>query len=381
MFSTLRNYSKIIVIIIAVAMIATGALMGFGAYGNRSTPTNVPKSYIAKVNDTEIAREDFLAALRNQAAQASQLSRSQLIPFRARVLESMIEREVILQQADELGIESSITDQDIEDTLADILEQNEMTEEELISNLAEQDYSLAQLKNDLRINMDTNDIIQQTVEKSYSNVNITEEEVKEAYQELESEKDFAEMQEQLKDNLLKQKQNTAFQNWLESVKAETAITITDPTLSGYKALMNSNFEKAVNDFNNAIENNSFPSLYIYLAESYNGMEETEKAVESFEKAVEEYPEDWELRFSYGDFYAGADEEEKALKQYDKASELAGEDFMAHYRLYLAYSRMEATEKAEAEMEIINDLQQNMQQQQEEIEQNQENSEQNGEEGE
>lgn len=365
MFSSLRNYSKIIIIIIAVAMVVTGALMGFGSYMRNDTTSADMKPYIAKVNDTKIPHETYLAVLRNRAAQTSQLSSSQYLPFKSSILESMIEREVILQKAEEMGIESTVTEEDLEKTIQNILEQNEMTQEELIKKLSEQGYSFDKFKDDLKTDLDTNSIIQQTIEKSYDKVTVSEEEIKKAYEEQEYEEEFTEVKDKIKDSLLNQKRNTAFQNWLESAKAEAEIEITDPSLNGFNALKEGNYDKAISELNKAIESNPYPSLYVYLAEAYEGKGEREDALNSYTTAVEQFPEDWELHYNYGNFLSKIEERDKAISQYDKASELAGENFMAHYQLYIAYNRLEAKDKAEKEMEILKEMQKKYQEQQEE----------------
>lgn len=462
MFSKLRNYSKIIIIIIAAAMVITGGLMGYGAYLNRSAPTNAPSPYVAKVNNTNITQQEYYAILRNQAPQSSQLTRSQIIPFKLSVLDSLIEREVILQNAEEMQLKPQVSDKDVEDYINKILEANEMTKEELVNNLENQGIKYADLERDIKKSLEQSDLIKQVREKSYSNVTVTEEEIQRAYEQvhpliiikgfkddqkaaeekirealskikagtsfadvakeysdidnsdlgfigrdsgylpeevikeafalkkgevsevitgpeayylikvvdkkLATGKDYEEAKAGIKDRLLKQKQSKAFNNWLENAKAEAEIEILDPTLKGYEALRKGNYELAVQELAKALEMNPLPSIYTYLAHAYHGNKQLAKALETYDKAIEEYPDDWELHFSYGNFLAGLEDpdKEKALAQYDKASELAGEDFMAHYQLYLAYNSLEAEEKAQAEMDKLKEIQEKIQKEQEEL---------------
>jgi parvulin-like peptidyl-prolyl isomerase len=461
MFTQMRNHTKIIIYIVIAAFIVTGSIMGFGSYFNdRSTSTNLSSPYIASVNKVNISREDYLAALQSQASQASQLNSSQIIPYRLNVLNTIIERELILQEAKDLNINADISDKDVEDYIKEILEHNQMSEEELNENLIEQDYSLKELKEEIRINLKIQDIIQKTIEQSYSNVSISDNEVIMAYEKVKPSiltvffnddkelakdkidkalkeiksgvnfedvinkysdskneinlsfiahndsslskdlidaafslnpgeysniitgeeayyiiklidkkeakgKDFEEEKDTLKTSLLEDKQSIAFRNWLDNLKAESKIDINDPNLSGYEALIEQDYKKAIKDLNDALKINPVPSIYIYLAEAYSGNKELTKAKSTFEKAIEQYPDDWQLRLSFGSFYSNNDENDKALVQYDKASELAGDDFMAHYQLYMLYSYIKEDERASLEETILNEIQKKLMEEEQE----------------
>src|SRR6056297_2565544 len=123
MFDNLRNNSKIVVYIVVAAFIVTGGLMGFGSYmsnNNSSSASNSSSPYIAEVNDKGITPQQYMNVLRNQAPQ-TQLSSSQIIPFRLNVLNSMIERQLLLEKADEMGIKSDVTDEDVDEQIDEIL--------------------------------------------------------------------------------------------------------------------------------------------------------------------------------------------------------------------------------------------------------------------
>jgi len=443
----------------------TGALMGYGSYLNRSSSTNAPSPYVARVNDSSITREEFYAILRNQSSQISQLGSSQVIAFELSVLNSIIDREIILQKAEEMGIDPEITDQDVEDYIDQILTENEMTREDLINNLEQQGFDYADLKQDIRLSLKQDELIQQVRESSYSNITVSEEEIRDSFEkvqimaivkgfednqeEAEAEikealslikegrsfekvaeeysdldqidlgligrddlyiptsviekafamgqdevsdlietsdtyyiikvlekklaegEEYAEAKAEIEDSLLQGKQSKTFANWLENTRAETEREIFDPAIEGYKALREGDYQLAINQLSGALEINPLPSIYTFLANAYHGNEELDKARETFTQAIEKYPDDWELRFNYGNFLAELDETENALAEYDQASELAVEDFMAHYQLYIAYSSLEAEEKAEAEMKIIQEIQEKIQAEQEELQPEQE----------
>lgn len=366
MFDNLRNNSKIVVYIVVAAFVISGGLMGFGSYMNRGSQQNANPSsqYIAEVNNKGITPQQFLSVLRNSASQAENLTQGEVIPFRLNILNSMIEREILLSEAEDQNINVEITDQEIENRVEDILEQNDMTREELEENLESQDYTYDQFENDIRESLVNSEKINKVRESTYQNVEVTEEEIKEAYQnryaDSEDPPEFEEKRSEIKDSILSSKQNQTYQNWLENKKAEANITINDPVLFAYNALDKGNYQVSINSFEDLIEGGSTSaSIYTYLAQSYAGAENFDKALETFNTALEEYPENWELRLNFGNYHANREHTDKALEQYNKASELAGNNFYAHYKLFMAYNNIGASKEAEKEMQKITELQQEM----------------------
>ncbi|HKL13744.1 MAG TPA: SurA N-terminal domain-containing protein [Halanaerobiales bacterium] len=374
MFDNLRNNSKIIVYIVVAAFIVTGGLMGFGSYMSRNNTGggNRSSQYIARVNDKGITPQQFLSVLRNSASQANNLSQSEVIPFRLNVLKSMIEREILLTEAENQNINVEITDEEVEKRIDEILKQNDMTREELKSNLESQDYTYEQFKTDIRNSLKNSEKITKVKESTYSNIEVTEEEIQQAYQERysdgEDKPELEEVKSDIRESILTTKQNEAYQNWLENKKADANVTINDPVLYAYNALDKGNYQVAIDSFENlANSDNTSASIYTYLAQAYAGSGNHEKALETFNTALEEYPENWELRLNFGDYHANQDNKEKAIGQYNKASELAGENFYAHYKLFMAFNNIGASKEAEEEMQTITKIQQNMQSQQQQQE--------------
>jgi|AntRauTorcE11897_2_1112592.scaffolds.fasta_scaffold04290_3 tetratricopeptide (TPR) repeat protein len=366
MFDNLRDNSKIIVYIVVAAFVISGGLMGFGSYMSNNNPSNTNRSqYIAEVNNKGITPQQFLSVLRNTASQANNLTQSEVIPFRLNVLNSMIERELLLNEADNMGLVVEVSDEAVENNIDQILEENDLTEEGLINNLENQDYTYDQFKEDIRESMVNSEKISQVRDSTYSNIEVTEEEIqntyKNRYEDSEEKPELEEVKSDIKETLLSQKRNQTYQNWLENKKAEANVTINDPVLFSYNALDKNNYQVAIESFNNLVESdNGSASIYIYLAEAYTGNENYEKALETYETAVEKYPENWELRINYGDYYADREQKEKALEQYNRASELAGNNYYAHYQLFMSYNNIGASDEAEEEMQKITEIQQQRQ---------------------
>ncbi|MGM0602364.1 MAG: SurA N-terminal domain-containing protein [Bacillota bacterium] len=412
MFDTLRENSRIIVYFVVVAFVITGGFMGYGAYlsnNNAGSGSTGNPGVIAEVNDTEITQQEFMGMLQRQAPQQN-LSNAQIISFRYNVLNSLIERELIMQKAEELDISPVVDDKEVEEVYNEIVTQNVETEEELTEEelnkefekkLEEQNYSVAQLKDDIRFNLQTNKKIQQTIDQSYSNVSVSEDEIKEIYSERYPETDtdvetdtdtgskekvvdssdaveseaseederpeYEDVKDDLEEELLNQKQDAAFDSWLEDMKAEADIIIHDRVLNAYQDLNNGNYDAAVEKFSSLVEENPDPVFYQYLATSYNEAGSTEKAEETYSTAVEEYPENFDLRMNLANFYSQQEKNEAAVEQLKKASELAGNDFMAHYQLFMQFNSMGAEEEAKKEMKIIQDLNEQMEQDNEAVE--------------
>ncbi len=368
MFEKLREHSKIIVYIAAIAMVATGAFMGFGAYmnkGNTNTGSNQPN--IASVNGESIDQQEFLNTLQNQASQQPQASRNRVLEFRLNVLNSMIEREIILQEAEKMNINAEITNEELEETIDMILEQNDMSEEELKSNLEEQGYNMEQFREDIRMSLLNEEKIQKTVEEIQGDVSVSDEEIKEEYEEQNDGEeaagdDFEEKKDEIKKQVEQEKKNEVFTQWMEEKRDKSEIEINDPSLEGIKALQEEDYDRAIARFREVKENSetTSASIYMHLAEALHGKGENDKALETYEEAVEEYPDDFNLQISFAKYYLENDNNEEALSQYDKASELVNpNDYMGYYQIYQGYQQLGEQEKAEEAMNKVIEIQQDM----------------------
>ena len=387
MFQTLRNNTKIIVIIVVVAFIITSAFVGFGGMfgGSSANPQSGGTSNsIARVNGEDITQREFMNVLRSQASQTSNLSSSQLIDFRLRVLNFIIERKLLLQNAAEQGIEVEITDKDVQNEIDNILKQYQMSQSDLESNLKKQGYSLDEFKQQLKTDLREQEKIKKTREQTYEQVKVTEEEIKQRYEKNNKDKkasgkEYEKAKPEIKKKLLEEQQSQAFNSWLENKKAQAEITIFDPVLSSAKAFDSQNYEEAISGFTNLIKgDDSSPGagVYIYLARAYQQKGDTEKAIETYEKAIKAYPNNWETHLNLGDIYQSKEKKDKAIKQYDKAAELVGNNYMAHVQLYRSYNKVGAKEKAQKEMDAIKKIQQDMMKQQQQLQQKQQDQSQN-----
>ena len=371
MFDTLRDNSRIIVYVVVIIFVVSGGFMGFGAYLNNrggGQSSSQRPSVIAEVNGMEISQQEYLSLLQQQAPQ-SNLNSSQITPFRYNILNALIERKLILSQAEELGVEVEVSDSEVDENYNNILEQNDMTDEELANNLAEQGYTIGKLREDIRANLKTNKRITQTIDQSIGEISVSEQEIKEQYQQKyssnseqssaensdsESKPVLAEVKEDLRTEIKNQKRNEARNKWLNDLKASADITINNPVLSAYHDLENENYKQAEEKFSSLVEQEqSDPIFYSYLAQAYEGQNNYDRAEEVYQNAVENYSENTNLRFNYAKFLMDRENNEKAVAQLDNIE--AGNNFMNHYQLYMLYSQLGAEEKAQKAMQEIQRL--------------------------
>ena len=407
MFDTLRDNSRIIVYIVVVIFVISGGFMGYGAYlnnqGGGGQAPNQRQSVIAEVNGMEISQQEYFSLLQQQAPQ-SNLSSSQIIPFRYNVLNALIERKLIMDQAEELGVDVEVSEAEVDERYNNILEQNEMSDQELADALAEQGYTIGQLREDIKSSLTDSKTITQTIDQGISEIEVTDQEIQALYEqrypesetveadsigetetetETEAETETAknerpeleEVREDLETEIRNQKNNQAVNNWLTELKESADITINDQVLSAYHALENENYDQAVDEFSTFVEQEETdPIFFSYLAQAYEGQNNYDKAEETYNTAIESFPENNDLKFNFAEFLSEQEKNEQAITLLDEVAAGAEDDFMTYYRLFMLYSQLEAEEKAQSAIEKVQSLSQNMQQNQENVEINEDNPE-------
>jgi predicted Zn-dependent protease len=371
--------------------------MGYGAYlnnqgGGGQAPNQNP-AVIAEVNGMEISQQEYFSLLQQQAPQ-SNLSSSQIIPFRYNVLDALIERKLIISQAEELGVDVEVSESEVDENYNNILEQNEMTDQELAEALSEQGYTIGQLREDIKSSIEESKTITQTIDQGIEEVVVSDQEIEELYQqrypeaesaendtesdsnaeeaaadstaaesdaEAEERPELAEVRDELETEIRNQKRNQAVNSWLSELKNNAEIIVNDPVLSAYHTLENENYEEAVEQFSDFVdEEETDPIFYTYLAQAYEGQNNLEQAEEVYNNAVEAFPENNDLRFNFSQFLADQENTEAAVAQLDEIAAGAEDDFMTYYQLFMMYSRLGAEDKAQSAMEEVQRISQNMQ---------------------
>ena len=493
----LRDKMKLIIYIVVIAFVGGGTLvyLNYGNMGgtNQSQANAQNNSPIATVNGAEISNRQFQSQV-NQTLNRmrGRVQESQVLSLKKRVLDQLIDRQLIEEEMENRGLMDEVSDEKVEARLDKIVQDSQFnTREELKQRLEQAGRSLDQIRNQLKQSL----AMQKLFDEVLKDIEVTDQEVKdnyeevsashiliktenksnqeakdkaqEAIEELESGTEFSKVAQEysegpsakrggklgsfgrgkmtaafedeafkldvgeisapvktkygyhvikvtdkktaegeefeskkseIKNKLLNKKKKAAFDKWISNKRDEAEIVINSQEIKGYNAQQNENYEEAVMNYNQALEDNSQASyLYNNLAQAYQQQDKTDQAISTYQEAIEKYPEkasfysalaslyqkqdqtdkainlyqealnknkdNANLHLALGELYRKEEMQDKAIAQYDKFSKLSGDNLMAHYRLYSVYKKMGLTEKANAEMKKVKEIQKKKQQQQ------------------
>lgn len=173
---------------------------------------------VAVINDEDVTGETYniiYAQLKSFAGQSEQdVDQKEIQEL---TMDSLIDRTVLLQYAEEEGIE--VSDEEAEDEIDTIKSENE----ENYENILEQ-FQMSEdgFKEQLRFELTLDKFKEKKIDED-----VTDEEVKEAYDELADENEdvpeLDEVEDELKANLLDQKTNEALQKKIDKVKEDAEI--------------------------------------------------------------------------------------------------------------------------------------------------------------
>ena len=367
MFEKLRSYSKIIVYIVVVAFAVGGGFMGYGAFsgGGDAPADREAMNVLAQVGEREITRQRYNEVLQNYAQQTANFTRAQMLPFRLSVLNSIVDETLLIQEAEERGLDPQVSPEEIDEVIDNILEQNNMDIEEFEDLLAQQNITLNQFQDNIRNSLRQQKLMEEVMEEIRAGADVSDSEVEarfeEEYEDEElSDQEREEAKEDLRADLLEERREERLNDWLEDARAEANITINDPVLRAMNYYEEENYTAALNTFEEALERSRDPALYIFKARTYRELGQMEEAYSVLDRAQEEHSEEWEIAYEYGDFYADEGEDELAVEKFEEASEYAGRNLMARYQLNTAFSQVGAEELAQEEMDRFMEIQQERQ---------------------
>lgn len=176
---------------------------------------------------------------------------------------------------------------------------------------------------------------------------------------------FEQEREALRERLLTQKQQEAYQAWLQARREEAQVVIHDPTLRALDLLAEGQLEEAEAAFRQAIASDP-QNAYLHglLAQVLDRKGDLEGAIAEAQQAVTAFDGDPDLRMLLGNLLRKAERADEAVAQYQKASELSPYDMTLHLNLYGTYLQMGRQEEAEVERARLQEIQQLLQQRQE-----------------
>ncbi|NLY51756.1 MAG: tetratricopeptide repeat protein [Firmicutes bacterium] len=165
--------------------------------------------------------------------------------------------------------------------------------------------------------------------------------------------EFEQAKEELRQQLLQEKNRERLNEWFAEVKAAAKIEIKDPAILGHKLMWEGAYKEAVDAYQEALKvNDSDPYLHSSLAQAYQRLDEIELALEHYEKAAGIAETDPELWMMVGMIYQEQGNNEKAVEAYKQASDAAPMDMLLHLQLLSAYQQMGEEELVKEEEEKI-----------------------------
>ena len=243
----LRNHKKaiqitsaIMIAIFGISMLVTGILFlknnVFGAANHREV--------IGTVNGTKIYRDDFereVYSLKNQLKEINQQKIQQLsqvgvsadnikdVPdniINEYVLQLIINKEVLLSSAKELGIK--ISNATVNQDFESYQKQSKLGRKEFAQYLTSVGYNISSFKKSIK----DQKTIEKMREKLFSNDKITDEEIKKAYErnkytQVFANQDFEDVKDQIKENMTQDKDIMILNSYLAKAKQKAKIQFKD----------------------------------------------------------------------------------------------------------------------------------------------------------
>lgn len=229
-----KGWLWVIIIIIVIA-----AIVGAVAYAKPSVFNNLlggssqqtADGTVAMVNGTEITRDTFNARYTQSESalsqQGQQLNAQQQSQLEQQVLQTLINEQLVLQAAQDADL--SVSDQELEDAYQNQVLANFESEEALKEQLAENNSTLDELKDNLRDQL----IIQKYLDQNISSdqTAVTDEEARTVYDQAvanagtstQNIPSFEDSVSQIKQNLSQQKRSQAIQQLVQQLRQDADI--------------------------------------------------------------------------------------------------------------------------------------------------------------
>lgn len=191
-FRKLRNSSKILVMIVVVAFALGGTLFGLTSFFGEDQP-QAPwgdqfgdlgefDATLMAVNGEEIPYREFYNILYDYYSYLAQLTAFEAMDFQNDIIEFIIERVVLLQQAEQRGIKVEISDAEVQEIIDDYLENTGMTMAQFEQQIRQAGDSLAAVKERVRHALWESELIFAIEDDVKAEVEVTEEEIIKEYE-------------------------------------------------------------------------------------------------------------------------------------------------------------------------------------------------------
>ena len=197
--------AALVVVIVALGVLAaTGTPLGFG--GDSSQPAAAVNGEVITASQLDAQYDSLPAQLQQQYS-------------REDVLRQLVDKQLILQYAEEQGI--SVSDADVEARIDEQVQELGISRDELSQVLANGNVSLAQYRTAVREEL----ILQQVLEGLQQDVSVSDEQVRSAYEQLPAQNNasFESLEPQLRQSLEQRAAQQAFSDLLDSLRSEADI--------------------------------------------------------------------------------------------------------------------------------------------------------------
>lgn len=195
---------------------------------------NIP-DVVAQVNGEEISKEEFVSTYEGQlprAAQQSQMTGQEVDQdqLKQQIAEGMVGQELLIQEAGNRGIEGS--EEEVNKTLDELVSQYGLeSKDEFLAALEQQGTS----EEEVMAQLETQTKVDQLISDEYGEMNPTEEELKEAYEQAKAQQEqmgggseigsFEEVKPEIKAQVKNQKVSEATQKLIQKLREEADVTI------------------------------------------------------------------------------------------------------------------------------------------------------------
>ena len=182
----LRDKMKLIIYIVIIAFVGGGTLvyLNYGNTGgaNQSQVNAQSDRPIATVNGDEISNQAFQSQVNRTLSQMrGRVQDSQVLSLKKRVLDQLIDRQLIEQEMKERGLMEQVSDKKIEERLDKIVQDSKFnSKEELEQRLKQAGRSLDGIRSQLKKSL----AMQKLFDEVLKDIEITDKEVAENYEEV-----------------------------------------------------------------------------------------------------------------------------------------------------------------------------------------------------
>ncbi len=206
-FRKLRETSKLLIIIVVVTFALGGTLWGITSFiggGQPRHPQGMEQGPLGEVdlddtlltiNGEEVPTMEFVQLAQQYMGYLQGLPAHQIMDFQNELLHFLIERVVILQQAQARGIEIEVSDEEVEEIIEGYLTQMGMERGQFEQQIRSQGLTMDQVREDVRHAIWEQNLLYELEGTIRSEVVIDEEEIKEKFEEVRARNIFVKFEE------------------------------------------------------------------------------------------------------------------------------------------------------------------------------------------